>query len=69
MVPGLFSTFKNLNKMKTKKPILKINNSGELVEFNNLLKRWEIVSRSWSWSDITTGYIRESKKNYKKSKQ
>lgn len=50
--------------MRTKK-ILKINSDGMLVEFNNSLNRFEIVSRSWSWNDITKGYRRESRKNYK----
>ena len=44
---------------------LKINKYGNLVEFNPTLKRWELSSRSWTWSDISKGYIRESKRNYK----
>jgi hypothetical protein len=50
--------------MKTNK-ILKINSEGLLVEFNQNLNRFELLSRSWTWKDITPGYIRESKKNYK----
>ena len=48
-----------------KKRILKINSSGELVQWNHSLNRWEIVSRSWNWTDITAGYRLESKRNYK----
>lgn len=47
------------------KIILKINSDGCLVEFNTKLRRFELVDRSWNWSDITPGFIRESKKNYK----
>lgn len=47
------------------KKILKINRDGFLVEWNNNLRRFELTSRAWSWSDITPGYVRESRKNYK----
>lgn len=48
------------------KRILKINSYGELVEYNSDLMRWELTNGvSWSWSDITPGYRRESKRNYK----
>jgi hypothetical protein len=55
--------------MKTKTKILKINSEGQLVEFNNILNRFEIVSRTFSWGDITKGYVRESKRNYKANNQ
>jgi hypothetical protein len=51
--------------MTAKTRILKINADGNLVEWNNGLRRFELTSRSWSWSDITKGYVRESKRNYK----
>lgn len=51
--------------MRTKKSILKINSEGVLVEYNTRLKRFEYSSRPWSWDDITPGYKRESRKNYK----
>ncbi len=51
--------------MKATSKVLKINSQGDLVEFNPNLNRFELTSRSWSWSDITPGYIRESKRNYK----
>jgi hypothetical protein len=47
--------------------ILKINSEGSLVEFNSKLKRFELTSRSWCWGDITKGYVRESRRNYKKN--
>lgn len=50
------------------KKILKINSNGELVEFNERLNRFELTSRAWSWRDITPGYIRKSKRNYKRAK-
>jgi len=51
--------------MGLKYKILKINQSGDLVAFNISLQRFELVSQIWSWEDITKGYIRESKRNYK----
>lgn len=54
--------------MKASKVILKINEEGSLVQWNNALNRFEIVSRPWNWGDITKGYIRESKRNYKLNK-
>jgi hypothetical protein len=51
--------------MKGKTKILKINSDGFLVEWNDKLNRFELTNRSWNWSDITPGYIRESKRNYK----
>ena len=51
--------------MKTKKQILKINSDGSLVEWNHRLNRFELSSRVWGWGDITPGYVRESKRNYK----
>lgn len=55
--------------MKTKTKILKINNEGSLVEWNDILGRFELVYRAWSWGDISRGYVRESKRNFKKNKQ
>lgn len=55
--------------MKTTKTILKINTNGELVEFNQRLRRWELTSRSWSWSDIDSQFLEESKENYQKNKK
>lgn len=49
------------------KKIVKINTNGELVEYNNKLGRFELIQRPWSWGDITRGYIRESKRNYKRA--
>ena len=54
--------------MKTLSKIRKINSNGELVELNSSLNRWELISMSWNWSDITKGYVRESKANYKKTR-
>lgn len=51
--------------MKTIKKILKINSMGRLVEWNDRLNRFELSNRPWGWSDITHGYVRESKRNYK----
>ena len=51
--------------MKAKTKILKINSEGSLVELNDRLNRFELTSRAWSWSDITPGHVRESKRNYK----
>ena len=51
--------------MKKIKQILKIDRNGDLVCYNEKLGRFELTSRSWSWSDITKGYVRESKRNYK----
>jgi hypothetical protein len=51
--------------MKASKTILKINADGNLVTYNERLNRWELTSRSWTWDDITPGYKRESKRNYK----
>lgn len=53
--------------MKTLSKIRKINSNGELVEFNHLLMRWELISMAWNWSDISKGYVRESKANYKRA--
>lgn len=53
--------------MKTITKILKINSNGELVEYNQRLRRFELTSRSWSWSDITPEYLKESKENYNKN--
>lgn len=55
--------------MKTKTKILKINVDGSLVEWNGKLNRFELTSRTWSWSDITYGYVQESKRNYKANKK
>lgn len=51
--------------MKAKTKILKINSEGLLVEWNDRFNRFELTIRAWSWSDITPGYVRESKRNYK----
>ncbi|MCT3917532.1 hypothetical protein HZQ04_15835 [Elizabethkingia anophelis] len=53
--------------MKTIKKILKINSNGELVEYNDKLRRFELTSRSWSWSDISPEYLEESKENYERN--
>jgi len=50
--------------MKATKKILKIDSNGSLVEYNDRLRIFESVSRSWNWSDIAKGHVRESKKNY-----
>jgi hypothetical protein len=50
--------------MKTNK-ILKINSEGSLIEWNDRLRRFELTNRAWRWGDITPGYVRESKRNYK----
>ena len=47
------------------KPILRINDDGDLLELNTNLNRWELSSRSWSWDDISKGYKAESRRNYK----
>ncbi|MDV3537929.1 hypothetical protein CMU94_02180 [Elizabethkingia anophelis] len=47
--------------------ILKINSNGELVEYNEKLNRFELTTRSWSWSDIAPEYLDESKKNYERN--
>lgn len=43
---------------------LKINNHGELVQYNARLRRWELVSMAWSWDDIHPDYLEESKENW-----
>lgn len=49
-----------------KKPIKRINKDGDLLELNQRLNRWEIISWSgFSFDDISKGYKRESKRNYK----
>lgn len=55
--------------MKTTKKILKINSNGELVQYNERLRRWESVSIAWSWSDISPEYLEESKENYERNKK
>lgn len=47
------------------KPILRIDEDGDLLELNTKLNRWELSSRSWSWDDISKGYKAESRRNYK----
>lgn len=47
------------------KKIIKINENGELISLNTRLGIFELTSGPWSWADITKGYLRESKKNYK----
>ena len=47
------------------KPILRIDDDGDLLELNKKLNSWELSSRSWSWDDIAKGYKRESIRNYK----
>ena len=51
--------------MKATKQLFKINADGNLVTYNDKLNRWELTSRSWTWDDITPGYKRDSKRNYK----
>ncbi len=52
--------------MKTVKKILKINKDGLLVESKDGGRTWVMpVGKAWSWADISKGYLRESKKNYK----
>ena len=60
---------KNLTSKSIKNAgkIRKINTNGELVEFNSSLMRWELKSMAWNWSDITRGFLTESKLNYKKA--
>ncbi|MGJ1424539.1 hypothetical protein ACR79B_11140 [Sphingobacterium spiritivorum] len=50
--------------MNTLKKILKINSNGELVQFNERLRRWESTSMPWGWDDIHPDYLDESKENY-----
>lgn len=52
--------------MKTSKKVFKINSNGDLVQSNNN-GSFEIVSRIWSWKDITKGHVRESRANHKAS--
>lgn len=47
------------------KSFLKINANGELVQYNESLRIWEVSNKSWTWADISKGYKRESKRNYK----
>ncbi|SIR24478.1 hypothetical protein [Chryseobacterium indoltheticum] len=54
--------------MKTTKTILKINSNGELVQWNEKLRRFELTSRSWSWSDIAPEFLEESKSNFENKK-
>lgn len=51
------------------KAILKINSNGELVQYNERLRRWELVSKAWSWSDIDEDELEESKENWKMYKE
>ncbi len=51
------------------KAILKINSNGELVQYNERLRRWELVSKAWSWSDIDDDELEESKENWKRYKE
>lgn len=55
--------------MTSKTTILKINENGELVEYNESLRRWELTSRAWDWSDINPQYLEESKDNWKRYKE
>lgn len=55
--------------MKATTKILKINSNGELVEWNEKLRRFELTSRSWSWSDISPEHLEESKANYERNKK
>lgn len=55
--------------MKSIKKSLKINSEGSLVEWNDYLKRWELVYRSWSWNDIDSDFLEESKENYQRNIQ
>ena len=55
--------------MKAIKKILKINSNGELVEWNEKLRRFELTSRAWSWSDISPEYLEESKDNHERNKK
>lgn len=55
--------------MKAIKKSLRINYKGELVEYNQNLSRWELVSRPWSWDDIDPIHLEESKENYKLNNQ
>lgn len=49
-----------------KKQIKRIDKDGNLLELNQRLNRWEIISyQNFDFSDITKGYKRESKRNYK----
>ena len=53
------------NLKVSSKPILRIDEDGDLLELNEKLNSWELISRSWSWDDIAKGYKRESIRNYK----
>lgn len=49
-----------------KKQIKRIDKDGNLLELNQRLNRWEIISyQNFDFLDITKGYKRESKRNYK----
>lgn len=43
----------------------KINKDGQFVTLNNRTGIWEISNKAWSWSDISKGFKRESKRNFK----
>ena len=47
------------------KQIIKIDSNGSLVQLNQKLGRWEHCDKAWSWDDISKGYKRESRRNYK----
>jgi hypothetical protein len=47
--------------------ILRIDTNGNLVKLNKSLNRWELTSMAWSWRDISKGFKRESKANYKRA--
>ena len=49
-------------------PVIRIDENGTVVQYNDKLGRWEQYSRPWSWDDITPGYKRESKRNYKNNR-
>ena len=51
------------------KAILKINSNGQLVQYNERLRRWELTSKSWSWDDIDKEELQESKENWKRYKE
>lgn len=52
---------------RSKNIIRKIDINGNLLEWNESLRRFELSYHAWGWSDITQGYVRESKRNYKNS--
>lgn len=55
--------------MKTIRKILRIAADGCLVQYNERLRVWELVYRSWSWADIDKKYFKQSKLNYERNEK